>query len=126
MLAFNRFKVIIAVSMVLLLSGCNQFSNTRENESQPIQTQAQNSQPSAQPEESDEFTKTGTEEMHICNAKAICHRGQVLFADGDVLTIVDAKGSEIEIEDSSCDDQSCFVEDTKGREWDLVWIEDMY
>jgi len=62
--------------------------------------------------------------MHICNVQSICHRGNVVFEKGDVLTIVNTEGVEIEIDDSTCDSQSCLVEDIVGKEWDLVFIDE--
>ncbi len=70
----------------------------------------------------DDFNFTGLLEMHICNSQAICHRGDVVFTNGDVLTIVNTEGLAIEIADSTCDSQSCFVEDLTSKEWDLVFI----
>ena len=71
---------------------------------------------------SDDFIFTGTQEMHICNSRAICHRGNVVFEFGDVLTISDDNGNNLGVSDSSCNDKSCYVEDEFGKEWDLVFI----
>jgi len=70
----------------------------------------------------DDFNFTGSLEMHICNSQAICHRGDVVFAAGDVITIVNTEGLSVEVADSTCDSRSCFVEDLTGQEWDLVFI----
>ncbi len=72
--------------------------------------------------ESDTFDKTGLETMEICNAKAICHQGAVIFEAGEVISITDVDGAEVGVEFSQCDAESCYVEDVSGREWDLVWI----
>lgn len=71
---------------------------------------------------SNDFDFTGSLEMHICNTQAICYRGNAVFEKGDVLTIVNTEGTEIEIDDSICDSESCLAEDIDGKEWDLVFI----
>jgi hypothetical protein len=73
-------------------------------------------------EESDTFDKTGLETMEICNAKAVCHQGAVTFEAGEVISITTVDGAEVDVDFSQCDEESCYVEDVYGREWDLVWI----
>lgn len=115
-------KAYLIIPLLLLFtSGCSLFSQqptnrTNVNSADEVTTTV----PAIDPIVNEDFNFTGTQEMEICNTRAICHRGAVVFADGDVLTISDNDGQELEIADSSCDELSCYVEDANGKAWDLV------
>lgn len=118
---------IITLFGLIVLEGCSLSPNPRfKNVNEPARDNTNTSflpdKTTNVEEEQETFNFNGTEEMHICNTKAVCHRGVAIFEAGEVLAITNSDGDTLDIDDSTCDEESCLVEDTGGKEWDLIWI----
>jgi len=116
---------ILLVAVILIFGACSFFQPAEQpstaNVNSGVITNEANNPPA---DSSASFDFTGTVEMDTCNTRAICHTGTVVFDNGDVLTITDNAGKVLEIDDSDCNSESCYVQDIDGKDWDLVWIKE--
>jgi len=115
-------KTYLIIPLLLLFtSGCSLFlQQPTDRANVNSADEVASTTPAEDQPVSGSFNFTGTQEMEICNTRAICHRGNVVFESGDIITITDQDGQELEIADSTCDELSCYIEDINGKEWDLV------